>query len=111
GQDLRSGVGNRAPALGRRARAVRDGLGPSARRTADSDVRGPGAGAPAARPRSLPAAGYGHVPAPLRGDEREALPVLHAAHIRPVSEGGRHLVTNGLLLRSDVHALFDRGYV
>ena len=40
-----------------------------------------------------------------------ALPVLQAAHIRPVSEGGRHLVSNGLLLRSDVHTLFDRGYV
>lgn len=41
----------------------------------------------------------------------KALPVLQAAHIRPVSEGGRHLVSNGLLLRSDVHTLFDRGYV
>jgi putative restriction endonuclease len=40
-----------------------------------------------------------------------ALPVLQAAHIRPVSEGGRHLISNGLLLRSDVHTLFDRGYV
>lgn len=39
------------------------------------------------------------------------LPVLEAAHIRPVSEGGVHSVTNGLLLRSDVHTLFDRGYV
>jgi putative restriction endonuclease len=43
--------------------------------------------------------------------KEKALPVLQAAHIRPVSEGGRHLVSNGLLLRSDVHALFDRGYV
>jgi putative restriction endonuclease len=41
----------------------------------------------------------------------KALPVLQAAHIKPVSEGGRHLVSNGLLLRSDVHTLFDRGYV
>jgi putative restriction endonuclease len=39
------------------------------------------------------------------------LPVLEAAHIRPVSAGGEHLITNGLLLRSDVHTLFDRGYV
>ena len=39
------------------------------------------------------------------------LPVLEAAHIRPVSEGGEHAITNGLLLRSDVHTLFDRGYV
>ncbi len=41
----------------------------------------------------------------------KALPVLQAAHIRPVSEGGVHRVDNGLLLRSDVHTLFDRGYL
>jgi putative restriction endonuclease len=40
-----------------------------------------------------------------------ALPVLQAAHIRPVSEGGAHRLDNGLLLRSDLHALFDRGYI
>ena len=39
------------------------------------------------------------------------LPVLQAAHIRPVTQAGEHLVSNGLLLRSDVHTLFDRGYV
>lgn len=39
------------------------------------------------------------------------LPVLQAAHIKPVSSGGLHTVDNGLLLRSDVHTLFDRGYV
>ncbi|MCW5951402.1 MAG: HNH endonuclease [Propionibacteriaceae bacterium] len=38
-------------------------------------------------------------------------PVLQAAHIRPVSEQGEHRVDNGLLLRSDVHILFDRGYL
>jgi putative restriction endonuclease len=43
--------------------------------------------------------------------KEKALPTLQAAHIRPVAEGGRHLVTNGLLLRADVHALLDRGYV
>ena len=41
----------------------------------------------------------------------KALPVLQAAHIRPVSEGGMNRIDNGLLLRSDVHTLFDRGYV
>ena len=41
----------------------------------------------------------------------KALPALEAAHIRGVAEGGRHLVENGLLLRSDVHRLFDAGYV
>ena len=34
-----------------------------------------------------------------------------AAHIRPVTQGGEHLVSNGLLLRSDVHTMFDRGYL
>jgi putative restriction endonuclease len=43
--------------------------------------------------------------------KEKALPVLQAAHIKPVSEGGRHLVPNRLLLRADVHALFDKGYV
>lgn len=38
-------------------------------------------------------------------------PTLQAAHIKPVAEGGEHRVDNGLLLRSDVHTLFDRGYL
>lgn len=41
----------------------------------------------------------------------KALPVLEAAHIRPVTYGGAHRLDNGLLLRSDIHTLFDRGYV
>jgi putative restriction endonuclease len=40
-----------------------------------------------------------------------SLPVLEAAHIRPYADGGEHEVSNGLLLRSDLHRLFDRGYV
>jgi putative restriction endonuclease len=40
-----------------------------------------------------------------------SLPVLEAAHIKPYSSAGPHLVSNGLLLRSDVHRLFDQGYV
>ncbi len=35
--------------------------------------------------------------------------VLQAAHIRPVRTQGNHAVTNGLLLRADIHNLFDRG--
>jgi putative restriction endonuclease len=38
-------------------------------------------------------------------------PVLHAAHIRPVTKGGEHRLDNGLLLRSDIHTLLDRGYL
>lgn len=41
----------------------------------------------------------------------KALPVLDAAHIRPVGSGGQHRLDNGLLLRADVHRLFDAGYV
>ena len=39
------------------------------------------------------------------------LPALDAAHIRPFSEIKQHSLDNGLLLRKDLHALFDRGYV
>jgi putative restriction endonuclease len=38
-------------------------------------------------------------------------PVLQAAHIRPLPVGGEHRLDNGVLLRSDVHTLFDRGYL
>lgn len=38
-------------------------------------------------------------------------PVLEAAHIVPYARGGKHRVANGLLLRSDIHRLYDRGYV
>lgn len=40
-----------------------------------------------------------------------SLPVLEAAHIVPFAQGGPHEVRNGLLLRSDLHRLFDLGYV
>ncbi|NJP96644.1 HNH endonuclease [Nonomuraea sp. FMUSA5-5] len=38
-------------------------------------------------------------------------PVLQAAHIRPVTRGGEHRLDNGILLRSDMHILFDHGYL
>ncbi len=41
----------------------------------------------------------------------KSLPVLEAAHIRPVADKGTHRIGNGLLIRSDIHRLFDRGYV
>lgn len=37
--------------------------------------------------------------------------VLDAAHIKPYQSGGPHALSNGVLLRQDVHTLFDRGYV
>ena len=39
------------------------------------------------------------------------LPALEAAHIRPYGDGGTHEARNGLLLRRDIHSLFDSGYV
>jgi putative restriction endonuclease len=41
----------------------------------------------------------------------KVLPALDAAHIRPYSLGGPHEVSNGILLRRDIHSVFDAGYV
>ncbi len=40
----------------------------------------------------------------------KVLPALDAAHIRPYSEGGYHTKSNGILLRKDIHSVFDAGY-
>ena len=40
-----------------------------------------------------------------------SLPALEASHIRPFGDGGPNDVRNGLLLRADLHRLFDRGYL
>ena len=40
--------------------------------------------------------------------------VIHlaeAAHIRPYADEGPHTISNGIFLRSDLHTLFDRGYI
>ncbi len=41
----------------------------------------------------------------------KTLPVLEAAHVQPYASGGPHEVSNGLLLRSDLHRLYDQGYI
>lgn len=41
----------------------------------------------------------------------KTLPALDAAHIKPYAESGLHIVSNGILLRRDLHALLDKGYV
>lgn len=41
----------------------------------------------------------------------KTLPALDAAHIRPYAEGGNHEASNGILLRKDIHSLFDANYV
>lgn len=39
------------------------------------------------------------------------LPALQAAHIKPYVLSGPNHVNNGLLLRADLHLLFDKGYM
>jgi putative restriction endonuclease len=39
------------------------------------------------------------------------LPILDAAHIQSYAEGGEHVLSNGILLRTDIHCIFDLGYV
>lgn len=39
------------------------------------------------------------------------VPVLQAAHIKSFASEGPNAVNNGILLRSDLHALFDAGYL
>ena len=41
----------------------------------------------------------------------KTLPALGAGHIRPYAKSGPHEIRNGLLLRSDLHDLFDLGYL
>ena len=41
----------------------------------------------------------------------KTLPVLEAAHIKQYVESGPHNISNGLLLRSDIHKLFDNYYL
>lgn len=39
------------------------------------------------------------------------VPVLQASHIKPFADVKGHEIQNGISLRSDIHTLFDRGYV
>lgn len=41
----------------------------------------------------------------------KTLPVLEAAHIKPYSLSGPNSISNGILLRSDLHRLFDANYI
>jgi HNH endonuclease len=42
--------------------------------------------------------------------EGKVLPALDAAHIKPYGEGGLHTESNGILMRKDIHSVFDAGY-
>lgn len=75
-----------------------------------------GYGAPALSPRRI---GQGIFSSIVRDaydracaiSRERALPALEAAHIRPLADVRTHSVQNGILLRSDVHKLFDAGYL
>ncbi|MEO0505083.1 MAG: HNH endonuclease [Bacteroidota bacterium] len=41
----------------------------------------------------------------------KTLPVLEAAHIKPYAESGPNFIANGVLMRADLHKLFDSGYI
>ena len=41
----------------------------------------------------------------------KTLPALQASHIKPYASSGPHRVDNGLLLRADLHQLFDASYM
>jgi putative restriction endonuclease len=43
--------------------------------------------------------------------QERTLPVLEAAHIKPYNLNGPHEINNGILLRSDLHKLLDKGYL
>jgi len=40
-----------------------------------------------------------------------SLPALEASHIKPFSKNGPHDISNGILMRADLHRLFDQGYI
>ena len=42
--------------------------------------------------------------------DTKVLPALDAAHVRPYADGGIHALDNGIMLRKDIHSVFDAGY-
>ena len=69
--------------------------------------------------RSLPVGPAGiqgrrpqHLSRSLRHHQHQDTPSAPSAHIKPVADGGEWFwINNGLLLRSDVHTLYDGGYL
>lgn len=88
GTDMRNGILEAAPRFGPPT-LVRPRLGQGAFRVAVTDA-------------------YGRACAVTH---EHSLPALEAAHIRPYSLDGPHDVSNGLLLRADIHRLLEQGYV
>jgi putative restriction endonuclease len=42
--------------------------------------------------------------------DTKVLPALDSAHIVPFSKGGDHSLSNGILVRKDIHAIVDEGF-
>jgi putative restriction endonuclease len=42
--------------------------------------------------------------------DTKVLPALDSAHIVPFAMGGDHSIGNGIMLRKDIHAIFDEGF-
>lgn len=58
--------------------------------------------------RRIVAAAYAHTCA-ITGEQVSV--TLEAAHIRDYAEQGPHIASNGILMRADLHKLFDNGYL
>jgi putative restriction endonuclease len=43
--------------------------------------------------------------------QERTMPALEASHIKPYKQSGPNNVSNGLLLRADLHQIFDEGYI
>ncbi|MEW6511719.1 MAG: HNH endonuclease [Bacteroidota bacterium] len=43
--------------------------------------------------------------------QERTMPALEASHIKPYNQSGPNKVSNGLLLRADLHQIFDEGYI
>ena len=90
---------------GRRSRTAFDLYcsGRSLRRTAFDPAE--------ARSGRVPPRRYRCLQPRMRRHRWRVLPALEAAHIQSYSNGGQHEVSNGLLLRRDIHSVFDAGYL
>ncbi len=75
-----------------------------------------GVGAPTLRPTRLGQGAFRKLVLDAYGRQcavsgEHTVPVLQASHIKPFAEVQLHEVSNGISLRSDIHTLFDQGYV
>jgi putative restriction endonuclease len=96
-------------------RLVREGTGRLGIGVAEPKIPG-GYGEPILRPRRIGQGTFRVVITDLYGrrcavTEEKALPTLDAVHVRPFSEEPENYVRNGILMRSDLHRLFDAGYM